>query len=114
METQTLINLVTTTLDDHKAIDIKYIDVTDMTDIIDGMIIASGTSTRHVKSLADKVIEAAKKAGERPLGTEGENTGEWVLIDLTDIVVHIMLPEQREFYNLEKLWMATETLRNAS
>jgi len=114
MDTQALANLVTTTLDDNKALDIKYIDVTGMTDVIDGMVIASGTSTRHVKSLADKVVEAAKKAGERPLGTEGETTCDWILIDLTDVVVHIMLPEQREFYNLEKLWTATESMRKST
>lgn len=91
-------------LEETKARDVKELDVSSLTSVTELMIIASGTSKRHVKSLADKVIEEAKAAGRRPLGVEGEREGEWVLVDLDEIVVHLMLPRVRDFYNLEKLW----------
>ncbi len=91
-------------LDELKAKDIRQIDVRGKTSIADLLVIASGTSTRHVKSIADEVIKFAKKAGMLPLGVEGEREAEWVLVDLGDIIVHIMLPRIREFYALEKLW----------
>jgi ribosome-associated protein len=91
-------------LDDLKAKDIKEIDVRGKTSITDLLIVASGTSTRHVKSIADEVVKFAKRAGVLPLGVEGEKEAEWVLVDLGDIVVHVMLPRIREFYGLERLW----------
>jgi ribosome-associated protein len=99
-----LLALVIDALEDLKGMDIKVLDVTDMTSITDRMVIAGGTSTRHVKSLADHVALKAKQAGNPPLGMEGEQAGEWVLIDLGDVVVHVMLPPVRAFYALEKLW----------
>jgi len=91
-------------LDELKAKDVKEIDVRGKTSIADVLIIASGTSTRHVKSLADEVVRFVKKAGMMPLGVEGQREAEWVLVDLGDIIVHVMLPRIREFYGLEKLW----------
>ena len=91
-------------LDDLKAKDVKEIDVRGKTSITDILVIASGTSTRHVKSIADEVVKFAKRAGVMPLGVEGEREAEWVLVDLGDIVVHVMLPRIREFYGLERLW----------
>jgi ribosome-associated protein len=89
-----------------KAVNIRALDVRGLTDIADTLIVASGTSDRHVRSIADHVIEQAKRNGFRPLGTEGEREGEWVLVDLQDVVVHVMLPRVREFYGLERLWDA--------
>ena len=80
-----------------------------MTTVTDYMIVASGTSNRHVKALVDNVTEKAREAGVRPIGVEGEAGGEWVLLDLQDALVHVMLPKVREFYNLEKLWSITPT-----
>jgi ribosome-associated protein len=97
-------DIVTAALDDMKAINVKVLDVRGLTDIADVMIIASGNSDRHVKSIADRVLEKAKESGFRPLGKEGERDGEWVLVDLQDIIVHVMLPRVREFYGLERLW----------
>lgn len=96
--------LVVDALDEVKAIDIRVLDVAAMSSFTDNMIIASGSSTRQVKALANNVIVEAKKAGLEVLGQEGENPGEWILIDLGDVVVHIMVPQVRDFYNLEKLW----------
>ena len=91
-------------LDDMKAVNVRVIDVRRLSDIFDTLVIASGTSDRHVRSIADSVVAKAKVAGFRPLGIEGEGTGDWVLVDLGDVVVHVMLPRVREFYSLEKLW----------
>ncbi|MFZ5594932.1 MAG: ribosome silencing factor [Pseudomonadota bacterium] len=104
MQAEQLKQLVLTALADMKAVDVKVFDVRGMTSITDFIVIASGTSDRHVKSVADNVIAEAKKAGARPLGVEGEREGEWVLVDLADVVVHVMLPRVRDFYQLEKLW----------
>jgi len=95
---------VTSALEDMKAVNVRVLDVRGLTDIADTMIIASGNSDRHVRSIAERVVEKAKAAGVRPLGTEGARDGEWVLVDLQDILVHVMLPRVREFYGLERLW----------
>jgi ribosome-associated protein len=99
-----LAEVVTAALDDMKAVNVKVLDVRGLTDIADTMVVASGNSDRHVRSIADRVLEKAKAAGFRPIGTEGQRDGEWVLVDLQDVIVHVMLPRVREFYGLERLW----------
>ena len=101
---EALRNIVVDALEELKAQDLTVLDVRGMASFTDLMVVASGTSTRQVKALADKVIEKCRSAGVRPLGVEGEREAEWVLVDLGDIVVHVMLPQTRDFYNLEKLW----------
>lgn len=105
MDAQALKELVTDALDDLKAVNTVTLDVTGLTDVMDYLVITSGTSNRHVKSLADNVCMEAKKQGMRPLGVEGEDAGEWVLVDFGDVVVHVMLPATRDFYDLERLWV---------
>jgi ribosome-associated protein len=105
--------LTLTALDDMKAVDIVELDVKDKTSVTDLLIIASGTSSRHVKSIASNVAIEAKKQGTKPLGVEGEDQGEWVLVDLGDIVVHVMQPHVRQFYDLEKLWSFDESAEAA-
>ncbi len=104
MNSEQLSSLVVDALDDTKAQDIIKLDVRNMTTVTDYMIVASGTSNRHVRALVENVAEKARKAGHKPIGVEGEEGGEWVLLDLQDALVHVMLPKVREFYNLEKLW----------
>ena len=99
-----LAELVTAALDDLKAQNVAVLDVRELTQVTDTVVIASGTSDRHVKSLAGRVLARAREAGFRALGVEGERDGEWVLVDLQDVIVHVMLPRVREFYGLEKLW----------
>jgi ribosome-associated protein len=111
MTSEQLKKLINGALEDLKAFDVTEIDVHEMTSVTDWMVIASGTSSRHVKSIADAVVLACKKAGVAPLGVEGEREGEWVLVDLGDIIVHVMLPGIREFYALEKLWSVAEESR---
>ncbi|MGH8508450.1 MAG: ribosome silencing factor [Gammaproteobacteria bacterium] len=108
MNSQQLTDLVTTALTDIKAFDIEVLDVRQMTSITDFMVIASGRSNRQVKAMAGKVVEAARAAGIKPLGIEGEGQAEWVLVDLGDVVVHAMQPATRAFYQLEKLWGSVE------
>ncbi len=105
MQTEELTALVVDALEAMKAQDVRCVDVRGKTAITDMMIIASGTSNRHVKALADSVLVKAKEAGVVPVGMEGERDNEWVLVDLNDVVVHVMLPQTRDFYNLEKLWL---------
>ena len=100
----TVQDVVLDALADMKAVDVKALDVRGLTDITDTMVVASGTSDRHVKSIADRVVQRCKEAGFRPFGMEGERDGDWVLVDLHDVVLHVMLPRIREFYALEKLW----------
>jgi ribosome-associated protein len=108
-----VMKVVENALDDMKAVNVKVLDVHKLTDITDTMIIATGNSDRHVRSIADRVVEFAKKAGFRPMGVEGERDGEWVLVDLQDVIVHIMLPRVREFYRLENLWDVSAARREA-
>ncbi len=111
MLSEELVKLAIDALEEIKAQDITTIDVRGKTSITDFMLIASGTSSRHVKSLVDNVLEKAKEMGVRPLGSEGLDTGEWALLDLGDIVVHVMLPTARQFYDLERLWQGAEQSR---
>ena len=96
--------LIVESLEDLKGKNIVQLDVRELSDVMDTLIIASGTSSRHVKSLANNVVEDAKHAGHQPLGVEGVDSGDWVLVDFGDIVVHVMQEETRGFYELEKLW----------
>jgi ribosome-associated protein len=106
MQLDQLKQIVLDTLDDMKARDVQVLDVRGKTAVTDYMIIASGTSDRHVKAIAETVAFRAKDAGETPLGTEGLTEGEWALVDLNGVVVHVMLPKVRDFYSLERLWSA--------
>lgn len=108
MQLEALQKLVVDALEEIKAQDIKIMDVRGVASFTDLMVVASGTSTRHVKAIADKVVEKASQTGNKPLGVEGEREAEWVLVDLNDIIVHVMLPQTRDFYNLEKLWSLRE------
>lgn len=101
---QSCLEVVQNALLDVKAKDIIQFDVREISNVADAIVIASGTSTRHVKALADNVAEEARKAGFRPIGMEGERDAEWILIDLGFVVVHVMLPTTRKFYDLESLW----------
>lgn len=100
-------------LEELKAKEVRVIDVRGKTSVADTLVIASGTSTRHVKALADEVVRFVKQAGMFPLGVEGQTEAEWVLVDLGDVIVHVMLPRIREFYGLERLW-SVETPADAA
>ena len=104
MNSKQLCDLAVDALEDIKAIDIKVLDVSEQSSVTDIMVIATGNSTRQVKSLANNVIKVSKENEMRPIGVEGEQAGEWILIDLGDVVIHVMTPDIRDFYNLEKLW----------
>ena len=104
MNSEELSDLVVEALEEIKGLDIIKLDVSDMTTVTDWMIVASGTSSRHVQALIENVSDRAKAASYRPSGIEGESGGEWVLLDLQDVLVHVMLPKIREFYSLAKLW----------
>ena len=109
MDADKLAELAVSALGDLKAVNTVTVDVRELTDVMDYLVITSGTSNRHVKSLASNVSVEAKKAGARPLGVEGEDAGEWVLVDFGDVVVHVMLPATRDFYDLERLWTSPDT-----
>ena len=111
MQNEQLLQLAIAALEDLKAKDITTIDVRGKTSITDFMVIASGTSGRHVKSLAENVLEKVKEQGVRPVGNEGLDGGEWALLDLGDVVVHVMQEATREFYDLERLWQGAEQSR---
>ncbi len=104
MKVDKLKALATKALEDLKAEDILVLDVKDKTTVTDWIIVASGSSSRHVKSIANNVVADAKEAGVTPLGSEGHEDGEWVLVDLGDVIVHVMQRQAREFYDLESLW----------
>jgi len=106
-------NVVVDALDDMKALEVKLLDVRGLTDFADFMVIASGTSDRHVRAVAQRVIDNCKEAGFRPHGVEGQQDGDWVLIDLNEMIVHVMLPRVREFYGLERLWDTSTAKRSA-
>lgn len=110
-DSEALSRLLADTLEDTKAIDVRVLDVRALTTVTDFMIVASGRSDRHVKAMAERVLERAKEAGMRPLGVEGAQTAEWVLIDLGDVLVHAMQAHTREFYQLEKLWESADAVR---
>ena len=103
--------IVIAALEDLKGRDIIALDVRALTNVADCMIFCSGTSNRHVKSLADNVVVAAKKSGASIFGVEGEDAGEWVLVDLGDIIIHVMLPETRAFYDIERMWSTPAAAR---
>jgi len=104
VQSEELVVLVEDALNELKALDTCILDVRGLTSVTNHMVISSGTSSRHVRSIADNVIQKAKVAGRTPLGVEGHQYGDWVLVDLGDVVVHLMQPKARDFYNLEKLW----------
>lgn len=108
MNTEALLKVIQAQLEDSKALDIVVLDVKKLSNTVDAMVIATATSSRHAQSTAKKLVDAVKTAGMRPLGVEGDSFGEWILIDCNDVLVHVMLKEQRELYNLEKLWSMTE------
>ena len=111
MQSKQIVEIATAALDDLKGKDIVVIDVHEKTSVTDFMVIATGSSSRQVKALADNVIEEVKKQGVRPLGIEGLENAEWALVDLGSIVVHVMLQETRSFYDLERLWQGAEQSR---
>ncbi|MBZ2189992.1 ribosome silencing factor [Alcanivorax sp. JB21] len=102
--TPDLLDTIINALEELKARNVSSLDVREFTSIADNMVIATGTSSRHVKALADNVAEQAKAAGYPPVGMEGQQNSEWVLVDLGDVIVHVMLPATREYYDLERLW----------
>ncbi len=104
MQSEELLKLAQTSLENMKARDLRVLDVRSLTSVTDYLLIASGTSDRHVRSLSEKLIEDVKQADQVPLGVEGQDAGEWILVDLQDVVVHLMQPRVREFYKLEDLW----------
>ena len=107
MQAEEIKNLVIEALEDLKADNITVLDVKPRTSVTDYMVIASGTSSRHVKSLADNVISEAKDRGIKPVGIEGETSAEWILVDLGGVVVHVMMPATRTFYDLERFWLGS-------
>ncbi len=109
--TENVKDIVEEALADLKGQDLNVLDVTELSEVMDTLVIVSGTSSRHVKSLANNVVEECKAKGIRPIGTEGMDAGEWVLVDYGDVVVHVMQKSTREFYDLEKLWTMAPSTR---
>jgi ribosome-associated protein len=114
LDPQALRDLAVSTLEDAKAQDIQVIDLVERSSFADFMIIASGTSSRQVKAMADRLVQSAKSRGIQPLGVEGADESQWVLVDLADVIVHVMQPQTRAFYNLEKLWTAPPATRTSA
>lgn len=112
MNSTDLQQLAHNAVDEMKGADIVVLDVAERTSVTDWMIVVTGTSQRHVKSMANEVIEKSKEAGVRPIGTEGETDGNWILVDLGDVIVHVMTRESRDFYALEKLWSMVASERS--
>jgi ribosome-associated protein len=104
MGSEELLKFARNALEDLKARDIQVLDVQKLTSVTDYMIVASGTSRRHVQSMSQNLVDVAKQAGQKPIGVEGTESGEWILIDLNDVIVHVMQPSIRDFYKLEDLW----------
>jgi len=111
---QEMRDLAVAVLEDAKAQDIQVIDLSERSSFADYMVIASGTSSRQVKAMADRLVQRAKARGIRPLGVEGADEADWVLVDLADVIVHVMQPQTRAFYNLEKLWSAPPATRSTA
>lgn len=114
LDPQALRDLAVSTLEDAKAQDIQVIDLVERSSFADFMIIASGTSSRQVKAMADRLVQRAKSRGIQPLGVEGADESQWVLVDLADVIIHVMQPQTRAFYNLEKLWAAPPATRTSA
>jgi len=114
MQSEHMLQIAQNALEDLKAQNIVSIDVRDKTSVTDYMLIASGTSSRQVKALAEHVLEKFKEQGLRPLGSEGLDGGEWALLDMGDVLVHVMQAATREFYDLERLWQGAQQTRNAN
>ena len=114
MDSRALATLAVDAIEALKGQDVVVLDVRRITDVTDFMVIASGRSDRQVKAVAEHVVEKAKDSGIRPLGVEGLDRGEWVLVDLCDVVVHVMQPDTREYYQLEKLWSGLDDEDKAS
>ena len=108
MKINELCDLVQNSLDDMKAVDVVQLDVVGKSSMTDTLFIATGNSTRHVKSIAENVVVNAKAENADVIGTEGKGSAEWVLVDLNSVIVHVMLATTREFYALEKLWAADD------
>lgn len=104
LNSEQVTTLAVEALEELKGVDVTVIDILGKSSIADAMLVATGTSQRHVRSLAENVRLAAKGAGHPPLGVEGDDRSDWVLVDLGDVIVHVMTEEKREFYSLEKLW----------
>ena len=113
MTTDELTTIALEALEDLKAQDITQLDVTGLSDVMDQLIITSGTSNRHVKSLADHIVGKAKQKGYKPIGVEGMENADWVLVDFGDTVIHIMLPQTRALYDLEGLWSVITSIDSA-
>jgi len=114
MQSEHMLQIAQNALEDLKAQNIVSIDVRDKTSVTDYMLIASGTSSRQVKALAEHVLEKFKEQGLRPLGSEGLDGGEWALLDMGDVLVHVMQAATREFYDLERLWQGAQQKRSAN
>ena len=114
MKASELKDLVVDALEDMKGVDIQCLDVSALTEVMDYMIVATGTSNRHIRSLAENAAVKAKEKGLQPLGKEGDHTSDWVLVDFGDLVLHVMTADTRNLYDLESLWSESPSNREAS